>query len=106
MKSLKFVDELAEMVLSGKKDTTWRINDEKNLCAGEKISLCRTNGEEFTKAEILWAKSTLFRNLTREDWEGHEKFNSEKEMYKTYSGFYGFEVTPETELKVIKFKKI
>ncbi|MEK6947809.1 MAG: ASCH domain-containing protein [Nanoarchaeota archaeon] len=108
MKKLKFAYPLPELVLNSLKDTTWRLNDEKELSVNDELSLCYGDGEnkerEFGKAKIIWIKETTFENLTKEDKEGHEKFNSEEEMYKTYSRYYNIEVKPETKLKVVKFK--
>lgn len=106
MKRLKFAEPLPGLVLSGKKDTTWRINDDKDLICNDELSCCYVNGNEFAKAKIIWTKETTFKSLTKEDLEGHEPFNSEKEMLGTYSGYYNIEVTPETRLKVIKFKLV
>lgn len=44
--------------------------------------------------------------LTTQDKTGHEKFNSEKEMYKAYKKYYQKEVGPETLVKIIRFKII
>jgi hypothetical protein len=106
MKRLKFAEPLPGLVLSGKKDTTWRINDDKDLICNDELSCCYNNGNEFSKAKILWTKETIFKNLTKEDLDGHEPFNSEKEMLDTYSRYYNIIVTPETRLKVIKFRLI
>ncbi len=104
MKRLKFSENLVPLVVSKEKDTTWRINDDKFLTVGDSLSLCDKDGEEFGKAEILWVKDTFFKNLTTEDFEGHEKFSSEEEMLSTYSKYYSMDVTKETKVKVIKFK--
>jgi len=43
--------------------------------------------------------------LTNDDWEGHEKFSSETEMYKAYTKHYGGKkVDKNTKVKIIKFK--
>ena len=105
MKSLKFAKPLPNLILRGEKTTTWRINDDKNLSENDKIILLdASTKEEFSKAIITHVKETTFGNLTHQDWEGHEKFESEEEMYKTYSKYYSCEITPETPLKIIKFK--
>jgi len=39
-----------------------------------------------------------------EDFDGHEEFASEEKMYQTYSNYYDKSVTPETTVKVVKFK--
>ncbi|MBU1133255.1 ASCH domain-containing protein [Patescibacteria group bacterium] len=103
-KRLRFSDPLPELVLKGEKDITWRINDDKDLSVGDELSLCRMDNIEYAKAEITWIKETTFGALTKEDKEGHEKFNSEQELYATYSKYYSTKVTPETPLKVIKFR--
>jgi len=106
MKRLKFSEPLPGLVLEGKKDTTWRINDDKDLSVNDILSLCFNDEREFAKAKIIWTKETTFGNFTKEDKEGHEPFSSEKEMYETYSKYYKINVKPDTRVKVIKFKLI
>ncbi|MFW5853021.1 MAG: ASCH domain-containing protein [Patescibacteria group bacterium] len=104
MKQLKFTEPLPNLVLGGQKDTTWRINDDKEISTGDQLSLCCNDEREFTKAEVIWIKETTFENLTNEDKEGHEKFSSDEEMLQTYSGYYNIKIEPKTKVKVIKFK--
>jgi len=70
------------------------------------IFIVKEDGKEFVKAKIISVKETTFGKLAVEDWDGHEKFNSEKEMYQTYSGYYKREVDENSPVKVIKFKNI
>ena len=51
-------------------------------------------------------KETVFGELTDEDWKGHEKFESEKKMYDTYSKYYNQKVGENSPVKIIKFKLI
>lgn len=104
VKQLKFSDHLPELILAKVKDITWRINDSKWISCGDKLSLCYNNWKEFAKWEVLWTKETSFKNLTNEDVEWNWKFNSDKEMFETFSKYYNIEVWPNTKLKVIKFK--
>ena len=104
MKQLKFAEPPPKLILSGQKDTTWRINDDKNITVGDEFSLCYNNGQEFTKAKVIRVKETTFENLTDEDKKGHEKFSSDEKMYQTYSKYYNMPVTPKTKVKVVKFK--
>lgn len=106
MKSLKFAEHLVPLVLSGQKTLTWRINDDKDLTVNDELSCRRLDGTEFTQAKILWIKLTTFASLTAEDRDGHESFASAEEMYKTYQGYYGLEVGPQTVLKIVKFQLI
>lgn len=104
MKKLKFAHHLIEKVLNKQKDTTWRVDDEKDLLVNDLLSLRTNENEEFAQAKVIWVKQTTFENLTKEDAEGHEKFTSQKEMYETYKKYYNKEITPQTQVKVIKFK--
>ncbi len=104
MKKLKFAEPMPELILSKKKDITWRINDDKNLSCSDELSLIRTNGEEFGKAKILWVKETTFGQLSEEDKIGHENISSQEELLQMFSKYYNTKITNETKLKVIKFK--
>jgi len=104
MKQLKFSEPLANLILNGKKDISWRVNDDKNISAGDFISLCYKGGREFAKAKVVRVRETNFGNLTEEDKRGHEKFFSDNEMYQTYSKYYKMKITSETKVKVITFK--
>ncbi|MFB6209678.1 MAG: ASCH domain-containing protein [Candidatus Nanohaloarchaea archaeon] len=104
MKNLKFQDPLPEMVLSGEKNTTWRIDDEREITVNDILSLRTVEGEEFARAKVLWTKMTTFDSLSEEDRRGHESFESEEEMLQTYSDYYDMDVDGDTEVKVIRFE--
>ena len=108
MKKLKFYVPLPELILKRMKDTTWRVNDDKNLSAGDELSLCygdtEKKDEEFAKAKIVRIKETTFKELTEEDKVGHKKYKTEEEMYKVYSNYYKTNIMPDTKLKIVKFK--
>lgn len=107
MKTLKFRKNLSKKILDGTKTTTWRLFDDKNLKRGDIISLLIwEDKKEFAKAKIIEVKEKTLEKLDESDWKGHEKFNSKKEMYETYSRDYDKKVTPKTKLKIIKFKLI
>jgi hypothetical protein len=103
MKKLRFSTELIEKILSGKKTTTWRVDDDKDIRAGDELSLCNAGNVEFATAKVISVKETTFGKLTNEDRKGHETFKSDEEMYRTYSRYYKIRITPDTKLKVIKF---
>ncbi len=110
MKKLKFYLPLPDLILNRVKDTTLRVNDEKDLRVNDELSLCYGDGpkreEEFAKARIIGVKETMFKDVTEEDKVGHEKYQSEEEMYKVYSEYYKTRIVPETRLKIIKFRLI
>ncbi|MBU1111769.1 MAG: ASCH domain-containing protein [archaeon] len=89
MKNLKFHPSLIEKILSGHKVTTWRLFDDKDLTKGDNLIFLNSDTkEEFAKARIVSVKETTFENLTDKDWEGHEKFSSDEEMYRAYQDYY------------------
>lgn len=105
MKIIKFRADLAKEILKGKKTSTWRLFDDKNISNGDKISLVEwETKKEFAKGLVLEVKEKQFHQLNKKDKEGHEKFKSNDEMYKTYSTYYKKRITPKTKLKIIKFK--
>lgn len=104
MKTLKFTPELVEKILRGEKSSTFRLFDEKDLSAGDELELINKGTmEPFGTATIDSLFLRTLGTLTDKDWEGHEKFASEEEMYATYRGYYGDKVDPDTEVKIIKF---
>jgi hypothetical protein len=106
MKPLKFSEPLPEKVMSGQKDTTWRLNDEKHITVEDQLSLQDASGAEFAKAKVIRTKKTTFGNLTEEDRKGHENFETKERMYQTYSKYYDMDVGPETKVKVIEFELV
>lgn len=103
-KVLRFTKSLPPFILKGAIDITWRYRDEKGIIAGDLLSLKTKADVEFARGEALWVKLTTFGKLTEEDKQGHERFDSDEKMYKAYSKYYRIQVTPETPVKVIKFK--
>lgn len=107
MKSIKFRDYLVKLVLSGEKDSTWRIFDDKNLTVGDVVDLINWNtGLAFGKAKLLDIKEKKVKDLGEEDFDGHEKYENEEAMYKELKKFYGEAVTGDTIVKIIKFKVV
>lgn len=107
MKLVKFRDNLVPLVLSGKKNSTWRLFDDKYLSVGDEIEL-REFGKEssFARARIVKVIEKAFKNLSEGDKQGHEKFSSDNEMYETYTGYYNTKVGPDSIVKIIWFELI
>jgi hypothetical protein len=107
MKRMGFSAELAELVSSDAKTKTWRLFDDKDLQAGDRVEFVNSSTQEvFARAELVSVQTKTFRELSPDDWDGHENYQSDKEMYQTYSGYYDRAVGPDTELKVIDFRLI
>ena len=107
MKTLKFERRLVDLVLSGKKNTTWRVFDDKNLTKGDAVVFINAQtGKQFAKAKLTNVKETTFGKLTKNNTKGHKKYSSLDAMLKTFSSYYSELITKETSLKVIKFKLV
>jgi hypothetical protein len=104
-KTIKFRDNLAKLVLVGEKDLTWRLFDDKNLSMGDEVDLFNWNThEKFGEAVITKVWEKKMGELQHSDFDGHEKFKNDEEMYKTYRTYYGDRVNPDTIVKIIRFK--
>jgi uncharacterized protein YqfB (UPF0267 family) len=103
-KHLKFAHRLPPSILAGDIDITWRIEDEHHIQPGDRIILTTNDDVPFATAYTLWTKYTTFGALTSEDKLGHERFESNEEMFATYSRYYGRPVGADTPAKVIKFR--
>lgn len=107
MKSLKFRQELAELVLNGTKYSTWRLFDDKNITPGDSLDLIVWETlQPFAKAIATKVVEKPLGQLTPKDKEGHEDFTSDQQMYDTYSKYYKRQVTPDTLVKIIYFNLI
>lgn len=105
MKSLKFRSHLVPKVLSGEKYVTWRLFDDKDIQVGDEVELLEfVTNRHFADAIITKVIEKPLGELTADDKAGHEGFASDDEMYATYMRYYKTEITPETLVKMIRFK--
>jgi len=106
-KSLKFREHLVPLVLSGEKTVTWRLFDDKELQVGDEVDLINWNTKEVVGgAKLTEVREKPLGEIEESDFDGHEKFESEKEMYETYRKYYGDKVDENTIVKIIKFELI
>lgn len=105
MKTLKFMPHLVDLVLSGEKTTTWRLFDDKDLTAGDIVTLIkRPELVPFAEAEIINVSEKPLKDIAEADLEGHEKYDSQQKMYENYSRYYNRPVDGNTLVKVVRFK--
>ena len=105
MKTLKFSPELVQLIISGQKTCTWRIFDDKDLKVGDLVTFVkRPELTPFAEAKLTSVTEKPLKNLTKEDKKGHESFESEEQMYRTYSNYYKQPVNGKTKIKIIHFK--
>ncbi len=104
MKTLRFAENLIPLILSGEKTATWRLFDDKDLRAGDSLSLIDNGGREFRRALIASVREKRLGEIVDADFKGHERFSSEADMYDTYRRYYGDKVGPDTVVKIIAFE--
>lgn len=103
-KVLKFTPYLANLIRLGKKTTTFRLFDDKNLNLGDKLILAEKDNFEvknFAKAEITEIFYKTLETLDFNDFIGHEPVEN---LLEYYSNFYGEKVNWQSEVKVIRFR--
>lgn len=105
-KTIKFADDLSKLILEGKKTSTWRLFDDKNLKEGEEVDFInKQTMEKFGEATLVEVKETMLGKLTDEDFQGHQKYPSNEEMFTDLQKYYPREIVDEkTKAKIIKFK--
>lgn len=107
MKTLKFKPYLVDKILKGEKTSTWRLFDDKNLQIEDELEFINKETlKTFGYAKITSLKVKTLGTLKEEDWIGHSKYNSDKEMYNDFRKFYGNNVNKDTEVKILNFSFI
>lgn len=107
MKILKFAPELVPLILSGEKRSTWRLFDDKDLASGDDLSLVdKVTGEEIAKARITNLYTKKLNEIDESDYDSHERYSSLGDMLQAFRKYYGYKVTPETEVKILKFELV
>ncbi len=103
-KTLKFKTRLVALILEGKKTTTWRLFDDKDLKVGDLLNFqISETGKDFAKAVICMVTEKKVVELKEEDYDGHEKYENEKDVLDHLKEYYGKKVSKETMVKIIKF---
>ncbi len=107
MKTLKFADHLVPLVLSKTKSSTWRLFDDKDLKKDDQLLFInKDTGEEFGEAIIVSVREKRLGDIQDSDFDGHEKFESVEKMYEEYRKYYGDKVSPDSIVKMVKFRLI
>jgi ribonuclease HI len=110
VKTLKFDHDLAQLIVEGKKNSTWRLYDDKDLSVDDHIKLVdKVNPDEPDSWQIIGQGivneviEKRLGDIDPEDMNGHEPFNSQEEMLRTYKQYYGDRVSLDTTVKIVNF---
>jgi len=111
MKTLKFNHNSAQLIARGKKNTTWRMFDDKDLSVNDQIKIIDKVDPESSQTWGVIGKGIVneiiekkLGDITETDMRGHEEFGSKDEMLNRYQEYYGERVTLDTPVKIIHFQ--
>jgi ribonuclease HI len=110
MKTLKLEHQLAKYVLEGTKTSTWRIKDDKDISVNDDIELIDKvdhlrpdTWRIIGRAHVNEVTSKRLGDITEEDFEGHDSYDSTEEMFNTFRRYYGSDIDEQTPVKIIRF---
>jgi hypothetical protein len=104
-KTLKFRPHLVPLVLSGEKNVTWRLFDDKDIQVGDVFDMLNwETKEKFAEAEAVMVREKPLGAIEAGDLTGHEEFSTRDEMLATYQKYYGDKVDWNTIVKIINFQ--
>jgi len=111
MKTLKFDHESAQDVLLGKKTSTWRLYDDKDLSVNDHIKIIDKTDPNDTNSWKIIGEAVVneviekkLGDVTDRDMAGHEVYDTQEEMLATYRQRYGDRVTLDEPVKMVYFK--
>jgi ribonuclease HI len=111
MKTLKFDHSDAEEIKEGKKNTTWRLYDDKDLSVDDKIKIIdKTNSDDSSQWKVIGEGKVVeiiekkLDSVDDNDMAGHKHFANLDEALETYRNYYGSRVTLDTPVKIIHFE--
>jgi len=110
MKTLKFDHQTAQLILQGKKNSTWRLFDDKDLSVNDEVRIIdKVNADDPSSwlalgaARITEVVEKRFEDISEQNVGKDHDYISKKEMLKTYRKFYGSKVTGATPVKIVYF---
>jgi ribonuclease HI len=110
MKTLKFDHDLAQLISQGKKTSTWRLYDDKDLSVDDRIKIIDKVNPEAPESWAVIGTGKVTEivekhlgDISSEDMRGHESFENKDEILNTYRRYYGNRVTFDTPVKIIRF---
>jgi ribonuclease HI len=113
MKTLKFNHDDAQEILQAKKDTTWRLYDDKDISVDDQLKIidkAEPNNpsawQVIGQGKVIEIVEKKMGSLTPEDMTmaGHREFRTLDDALETYKGYYGDRVSLDTPVKIIRFQ--
>lgn len=112
MKSLKFNHDAAQAIFKGKKTTTWRIDDDKDLSVDDEFVIVDKVNPNDKQSWVGIGKGVVsqiiekhLHDITENDIDGTEGYTTVKEMLVTFQQYLGDQkINQKTKIKIIKFR--
>ena len=110
MKYVKVSHKVAKLILDGKKNSTWRINDEKNISVDDAIGIIdkvdprdQSTWQVIGEGRVNSVIQKRLNDIQNHDLGPGEEFDSRTDMIKTFQNYYGPDVNENTTVKIINF---
>ena len=110
MKTLKFDHKIAQLILQGKKNSTWRMFDDKDLKVNDQIVIIDRVGtkdpntwQTIGTARITEILEKRLEDISEQYLKGDRTYASKKEMLEAFRGYYGNKVNGSTPVKIVYF---
>lgn len=110
MKFLKVSHKMAKLITAGQKNSTWRINDEKNLSVDDEIGIIDKVDPKDPSTWLVIGTGRIsqvvqkhLKDIQNNDLEVGEQFASRTEMIKTFQHYYGRDINEQTTVKIVTF---
>lgn len=111
MKSLKFDHELAQLILQGKKSSTWRVEDDKDISLDDVVNIIDKVNPKHAPSWVVIGTAKVtgvtvkhLGDINHTDLASHESYESQEAMLKAFQKYYGSHVNTETPVKIIDFE--
>src|SRR3989344_4378920 len=109
MKTLKFDHDLTQLILEGKKTSTWRLYDDKDISVDDNLRVLDKVDPNDSKswkilgiARVKEVVEKKFKDVSPEELK-NENYSSMEEALEKFKGYYGQRVSMETPVKIIYF---
>jgi len=110
MKTLKLEHHLAEQVKNGLKHSTWRLYDDKDLSVDDRVVIVDKVDPKNRDSWVATGEAVLTRvvekhlgEVGKDDYDGHNPYDSPEDMLRTFQGYYGDSVSYKTPVKIVYF---
>lgn len=110
MKTLKLDHDIAQLVLTGEKNVTWRMYDDKDISVNDELDLIDkvdpsnpASWRSIGTARVNVVVEKRLGDVDKSDVDGGDGLASKDELLQKYQQYYGPQVTFDTPIKMIHF---